>query len=245
MSGLGLKSERCIKLYDNKEDMYMPDNTLDRPVRESSVAHIALALVLDVSASMAGEKIQSLNNAVNNLIGQMQSDSRLKDIVDLGIFVFGEKGKQPIYQGFKAMADCGQVLLNANDGSTYVVEALDRAVEMLRARCMIYDQGGGAYKPWIVLVTDGDFHDGSSDLMRIGNRMKQRENDNKLQFFGLGVAGYNRQQLELFTGQPSHIIDVKAANFTEFLSWVGRSFANISSKEVGAKVTLEPLVFTV
>lgn len=221
---------------------------LDRPVREPSIAHVALALVLDVSASMSegsGEKIQLLNEAVNNLIGQMQNDDRLKKTVDLGVFTFGEKNKQPIYRGFRAMTDCEQISLDADDGSTYVVNSLDKAVEMLRIRCEIYNKAGGSYKPWIVLITDGEFHDDAPELTRIGNKIKQRESENKLQFFGLGVAGYKRNQLESLTNNATHVIDVKAVNFSEFFSWVGRSFAVISSKEVGAAVTLEPLVFTV
>jgi uncharacterized protein YegL len=219
---------------------------MDRPVLESSVAHVAIALVLDVSASMQDEgKIQSLNDAVNGLISQIQTDARLRDIIDLGIFVFGEKGKQPIYQGFQAMSFYRQVYLEANDGSTYIVDALNSAVDNLRERVNLYAKGGGAHKPWIVLITDGAFHDDQSDLSSIGGRMKQRELENKLQFFGLGVSGYDRSQLESLTNNPNHVIEVKAANFTEFLSWVGRSMATISSNAIGARLTLEPLVFTV
>jgi uncharacterized protein YegL len=228
-----------------REVLTMLEEMYDRPVRESAIAHVALALVLDISASMSGDKINTLNKAVNDLISQMKSDSRLKDIVDLGVFVFGERGKHAVQQGFRAMADCSDMKLVADQRSTYVTEALDKAVDMLRARCNIYNSGGGSYKPWVILITDGEFHDSADELAKIGDRIKQREKENKLQFFGLGVDGFKRNQLELLTINPKHVLEVKAANFGEFLSWVGRSFAIISSKEIGATVTLEPLVFTV
>jgi uncharacterized protein YegL len=218
----------------------------DRPVLESSIAHVAIALVLDVSASMQNDgKIQSLNDAVNGLIKQMQADTRLKDTIDLGVFVFGEKGKQPIFQGFRAMSECGQIYLEANDSSTYVVDALNSAVESLRERVILYAKSGGAYKPWVILITDGSFHDDQSELNSIGGRIKQRETENKLHFFGLGVSGFDRSQLESLTNNSNHIIEVKAANFTEFLSWVGRSMATISSNAIGTTLTLEPVVLTV
>ena len=224
----------------------MNEKMYDRPMRTPSIAHVALALVLDVSYSMSSNaKMESLNSAVNGLISQMKSDSRLKDIVDLGIFMFGEMGNHSIYQGFRAMTDCDHVEIIANHRSTYVVDALEKALEMLKTRCRIYDQGGESYKPWVVLITDGEFHDDDSKLIGIGNKIKQRENENKLQFFGLGVDQFKREQLEILTNNPTHVIEVKAANFSEFLSWVGRSFAIISSKEIGATVNLEPLVFTV
>lgn len=210
----------------------------DRPVREASVPHVALALVLDVSASMSGTKIQSLNNAVNNLISQIKKDGRLKDIVDLGIFTFGEKGKQPIYQGFRAISDCVNISLTAEDRSTYVTTAINKAVEMLRARVGIYSQGGGAYKPWIVVITDGEFHDSPEELNSTAEKMKKRESQGKLQIFGLGVAGYKRSQLEQLTNSSSHVLDIDVKDLTTFLSWIGKSFAIISSAEPGANVDL-------
>ena len=219
----------------------MSNEILDRPVRSGAEPHVALALVLDVSASMSGAKIDSLNKAVNELISQVKQDSRLQNIVDLGVFVFGEKGKQPIHQGFRAMADCNNISLVANDGSTYAVTALDKAVEMLRTRCGIYDQGGGAYKPWLVLITDGEFHDSTTELNTIAAKMKERETKGKLQFFGLGVHGYKRNQLEQLTNSSNHVIDVDARNFSEFLSWVGKSFAVISTAAIDAAVELPDL----
>lgn len=219
----------------------MNSEILDRPVREASIAHVALAVVADVSASMGGTRIQSLNKAVNDLIGQIQKDSRLKDIVDLGIFTFGEMGKQPIFQGFRAASDCTTIALVAEDRSTYAVAALDKAVEMLRTRCGIYSRGGGAYKPWMVIITDGKFHDSQVELNKIAAKMKKRETEGKLQIFGLGVEGFDRSQLEQLTNSKDHILDVDIRNFTEFLSWIGRSFAVISSKEIDAEVELPPL----
>jgi uncharacterized protein YegL len=218
---------------------------MDRPVLESSVAHVALALVLDVSGSMGQDrKMKSLNFAVNDLINQIKTDARLRDIIDLGIFVFGDKGRQPVYQGFRAISDCEQVYLEATDSSTYVVDALNTAIDSLRERVNLYSKGGGAHKPWLVLITDGAFHD-VAELSSVGSRMKQREAENKLQFFGLGVSGFDRNQIEFLTNNPKHVIEVKAANFVEFLSWVGRSMATVSNNAIGAQLTLEPLVFTV
>ena len=223
----------------------MENRIVDRPIREASEAHVALSLVLDVSSSMQGEAIRSLNTAVNEMIMQMKGDERLRNIVDLAIFIFGTHKRQNIYQGFRALADCEVVNLEANDINTYVADALERAVEITRKRCGAYDKAGGSYKPWIVLITDGAFHDHDSVLATIGNTMKQRESQGKLQFFGLGVNGYVRAQLEKLTNNPSHIIDAKSANFVEFFSWIGRSLKAVSSKEVGDTVTLPPLQFTV
>jgi len=223
----------------------MNNQISDRPIREASEAHVALSLVLDVSLSMEGNPIDSLNNAVNEMIQQMKEDSRLKNIVDLAIFIFGERGRDPIYRGFRAIADCDTVRLEATDGSTHVSDALERAAEFSKKRCGAYDRAGGAYKPWIVLITDGEFYDSRDALDRVGNALKERERQGKLQFFALGVGGYDRAQLEKLTNNPHQIIDAKVANFGEFFSWIGRSLKAVSSKEVGETTMLPPLQFSV
>jgi len=222
------------------------ENTMaDRPIREASEAHVALSLVLDVSASMQGNSIMSLNTAVNEMIRQMKTDPQLRNIVDLAIFIFGAHGRQNIYQGFRSIADCEPINIEANDGNTYVANALERALEITKKRCTAYDKAGGAYKPWIVLITDGEFHDNKNDLYNIAQKMREREQQGKLQFFGMGVEGYVRSQLEMLTNNPAHIIDAKAANFVEFLSWIGKSMKVVSTKAIGEPAALPPLKFTV
>jgi len=214
-------------------------------MREASEAHVALSLVLDVSLSMGGTPISTLNAAVNGMVEQMKEDPRLKNIVDLAIFVFGNRGRDAIHQGFRAVADCEAVDLKATDGSTYVTDALERAVEFSKKRCGAYDRAGGSYKPWVVLITDGEFDDDNNTLDRVGNAIKDRERQGKLQFFALGVERYNRSQIERLTNNPNQVIDAKVANFGEFFSWIGRSMKAVSTKEVGEATPLPPLQFTV
>jgi len=223
----------------------MENRIADRPIRAAAEAHVALALVLDVSGSMYGDSINLLNRAVNQMISQMKNDGRLKNVIDLAIFIFGKHGRENIYQGFRAISDCDSINLEATDDNTYVVAALDKALGIIQKRCSVYDRAGGAYKPWIVLITDGEFHDADAALNQIGQRMKERQAQNKLQFFGLGIDNFQRTQLEKFTNNPQQVIAAQAANFNEFFSWIGKSMKTVSTSAVGAPVALQPLSFTV
>lgn len=225
---------------------------VDRPILEASEPHVALALVLDVSGSMSGEKMDSLNDSVNQMINQLKQDERLSKIVDLGIFTFGEKDKACVHQGFRAISDCENICLEANDSSTYVADTLNIAIDRLRDRRHLYANAGGAYKPWVILITDGSFHDAQNELMQVAEKMKIQESTGRLRFFGLGVEGYNRLQLECFTKNPKYIIEINqeslVTRFAEFFTWVGNSMATISEKtpldEKEGKGTLPPLVFS-
>ncbi len=218
----------------------------DRPVQESSTEHFAISLVLDVSSSMqAGNKIGALNDAINQMIEQLKDDARLRYIVDVGIFAFGEINREPLCQGFRAISDCGHISLEAKDGSTYVSNALNTALDRLKQRTDLYNQGGGAYKPWLVLITDGQFHDDYYLLDETGARIRELENKGKLHFFGLGVDDFDREQLEKFAVDKKRVIELKTLNFEEFFDWLGRSIVLIGNSRPGEEVKLEPLVFTV
>ena len=229
----------------------MDNQIVDRPARHASEPHVAIAIVCDVSASMREKHSQSnktpiqlLNDAINNMIQEMKTDARLKNIVDISIFVFGAKDrKKHIELGFRAIADCEKISMEALDANTYVADALEQAVNVLQRRCAIYDKAGGSYKPWIVLVTDGKFHDDDSRLTEVGNVIKQREQEDKMNFFGLGVDRYDRTQLEKFTNQPSRVIDARVENFVEFFSWIGRSIKVVSTSAINQVVKSEPLQF--
>jgi len=223
----------------------MNNEIAERPIREASEAHVALSLVLDVSLSMQGAPISSLNDAVNGMIQQMKEDSRLRNIVDIAIYIFGAEGRDNMHTGFRAIADCDYIDLMATDNSTYVVNALDTALDFTKKRCGFYDRAGGSYKPWVVVITDGEFNDRPDALDRVGQAIKERERQGKLQFFALGVEGYKRAQLEMLTDNPGQIIDAKVAHFGEFFSWIGRSMKAVSSKEIGEPTALPPLQFTV
>jgi uncharacterized protein YegL len=218
-----------------------------RPPRAASKAHVALTLVLDVSGSMSfksdeekNSPIDLLNNGINEMIQGLKADSRLKEIIDLSIFTFGEQCKENPYLAFRAIMDVDTVQLVANDTHTYIVKALEEAVEATRQRCAEYSVG--CYKPWIIVITDGYFHDNEVDLDTVGQLMKNRAKDGKQHFFGFGVGKYNRSQLEKFceTEQTaSRVVDMKAEKFSELFSWIGRSMKRVSDKEITSGVDVE------
>ena len=199
----------------------------DRPVREVREPLLVLALVVDVSAKMQTEengikRIDSLNNAINSMIDTINEDARLRNILELGIFIFGEKDRKHVYQGFRKICDCEKINLQANDNSTYVVDALNTAVDCLRERIKFHHQysGGYAYRPYLIFITDSVFFDYPDDLNTIAEKVRQGESEGKLNFFCLGFEESNKTQLEMFTNNSERVIEVKASNLAEFFRWL-------------------------
>lgn len=221
--------------------------TLDMPQRSANQPHVAIALVLDVSRSMnipeeGGRRIDLLNDGLNTMIREMKVDSRLKNIIDVAIYTFGESSLHNPYQGFRSIADMEEIYLVANQNSTYITGTLEMAVEHVKERSKQYQvAGGGAYKPWIVVITDGEFHDNDSELNRVGFVMKQREKRGKQHFFGMGICkDFNREQLELFADDKGRVQRIKPSLLPEFFSWIGKSMKAISEKNPGEATTLPP-----
>ena len=219
----------------------------NRPPRAASKAHVALALVLDVSGSMAmptgtnnSIPIALLNNGINEMVKGMKNDSKLEEIVDLAIFTFGEPNKQNPYLDFRAIMEVDDVQLVANDGSTHITSVLEAAVEATRQRCAKYSTG--CYKPWIIVITDGQFHDDDADLDRVGQLMKDRVKAGKQVFFGFGVGSYDRRQLEKFC-EPSQakdrVVDLNVEKFPDLFSWIGKSMKTVSGCNHDSSVEIE------
>jgi len=196
-------------------------------------------------SSNGGEApIDLLNNSINEMVSEMNKDSRLNTIVDLSIFTFGDEGKRNPHMGFMSIVDVandiGKIRLEANDGSTHITNVLREAVEFTRERANSYRT---AYKPWVVIITDGAFHDNDGELNDVGRIMRQRAQEGKQNFFGFGVPGFNRQQLEKFC-EPNEasvrVVDIKDAdNLPKLFAWIGRSMKKVSGTDPTQQAGIE------
>ena len=223
-----------------------------QPVELPNAEHLALVLVLDVSASMnapAGGStcISLLNKGVNDMITALSNNPATSKYVDLAIVTFGERAK--VYQDFAPISQVSPVNLIANQGRTLVAQAINMALNKARDRTNRYT--GGAWKPWIVLITDGEFHDDITSVpsnldssMSVADCVRDRENKGKLRTFALGVGNdFNPQQLKIFTDRA---FQIEGYNLAEFFNWLGKSVAVVSqsatSSGAGYGVTNAPPV---
>ena len=111
---------------------------------------LPVILMLDRSGSMGGEKISTLNSAVNEMIQSFKSVGQGEVEINLGIISFGDGGAtydlplQPV-------AGINNVSLQAN-GGTPMGMALRMAKDLIEDKEIIPSNG---YRPTVVLVSDG------------------------------------------------------------------------------------------
>lgn len=111
---------------------------------------LPVILLLDRSSSMGGEKISTLNSAINEMIESFKSAGQGEVEINLGIISFGDGGAtydlplQPV-------SGITQIALSAN-GDTPMGMALKMAKDLIEDKETIPSKG---YRPAVVLVSDG------------------------------------------------------------------------------------------
>lgn len=110
---------------------------------------LPVVLLLDVSGSMQGEKIQNLNQAVRDMWDTFRETENAENEIHVAIITFGAEVK--LHQALASASDIAWHDLSASGGTP-----LGTAIKM--AKAMIEDKGvvpSRAYRPTVVLVSDG------------------------------------------------------------------------------------------
>ena len=107
-------------------------------------------LLLDRSSSMGGEKISTLNSAVNEMIQSFKTAGQGEVDIHLGVISFGDGGATydlPL----QSVSEISSVNLTAS-GGTPMGAALRMAKDLIEDKEVIPSKG---YRPAVVLVSDG------------------------------------------------------------------------------------------
>lgn len=115
---------------------------------------LPVILLLDRSGSMSGEKISTLNSAVNDMIQSFKTAGQGEVEINLGIISFGDGGASYDLQ-LQPVAGISNMSLHAN-GGTPMGMALRMAKDLIEDKEIIPSKG---YRPAVVLVSDGEPND--------------------------------------------------------------------------------------
>ncbi len=202
--------------------------------------HCATILILDTSASMAGNKIAELNEGLQILADELLNDDLASKRVDLAIITFGNGVE--IVTDFTGISDFNPPELTAS-GVTPMGEAILAGIDLLEKRKAEYREiGVDYYRPWIFLITDGqptDMHKGDEMFEKVVNAVHEGEKNRKFLFWALGVDRANMTLLNEISPKNRVPLKLQEAKWTEMFEWLSRSLAMISDSRIGEQINLE------
>ena len=167
---------------------------------------LPVILLLDVSGSMSGEKINELYDSVTTMVDTFVDEQVKETIIDVSIITFGnEVNLHTPYTSVIELQKQGINTFNAN-GATPLGVALTMAKDMIDDKSTT---PSNIYRPAVVLVSDGMPNDSwkgpLDDFISTGRSAK-------CQRFAIAIGNdVDRKMLEQFTGDPTLVFMAEGA----------------------------------
>ena len=140
----------------------------------------------------------------------------------------------------KKIAELCDFVLCAVDMPKADVVAMEEAIRLVEDRKAWYKETGQKYyRPWIVVMTDGEPYGNrasQSDIDNISSRVAADTAAKKYFMMGIGVGEANMELLGKMCGGKA--LPLSGTKFTEFFKWLSNSLSMVSTSKEGDKVNI-------
>ena len=180
-------------------------------------ARCSIVLILDVSGSMAGVKIDTVNQALVKFRNIIREDSVAALRADVAIIAFDDVAW--VLQDFTNGTDFEAPALEVH-GETNFSQPINMALDLIETRKQSYRDGGIAYyRSLAYFLTDGVPDDNPADLDRTARRLAAAEENRSVAFFPFII------------GDGSGIPDfsISGDKVPDFFRVIGRSYEQLDA----------------
>ena len=128
-------------------------------------------------------------------------------------------------------------------GGTAMADAINEAIDLVDARKQWYKETGQPYyRPWIILLTDGE-PDYGQDILGVSARIKYDTFEKKYVFLPIGVGDADMAVLSQLTGNYPNGMNLPAlklsqTKFSVFFKWLSASMGAVVKADEGQKISL-------
>ena len=230
ISGNSLSNPLLINMSSDKYALALHNNPQPR---------CPVVLLLDTSTSMQGKPIDELHEGVDQFFQEVGNDPFARLSVETAVITFGHQVKTIL--DFHSMAQDGLPFLPRIEahGLTPMGEAITEGLSLIDNQRQSYRKAGvSSYKPWIVLLTDGEPNDDWADP---AGKAQILTETHQLVFFGIGIGPHVNEPL-LADILPAKYppARMKGLRFKAFFRWLSDSLSNVSRDSVGSNPSLPP-----
>lgn len=199
-------------------------------------------LVLDTSGSMnANGSIKELNDGLVAFKNDTMQDPVTRDRLEVAIVSFNSK--VDVVQQPDILPNIQIPTLQAS-GQTQLVAAIEKAQEIIDTRKQYYkSQGIPYYRPWIVVMTDGDPYPAGQDVAGIAAKIKADAADKKYVFFIIGIGNEVQDSVLTTLATPEFpAARMDAVKFSEFFTWLSASASVVVNDNAGNNQATTPTI---
>lgn len=197
-------------------------------------------LLLDVSGSMRRtisensdvKRIDRLNEGVarfyDDIINRRGGVSATtKDQLEVAIIKFDQ---EPIVIRKPKLLEFADQppILTERGSTTETVKGIEKALDVINERKRFYcNTGQSYYRPWIVLITDGNPSCPQHDIDNMAERLNHYMKKKQINMIGVSVVdNVNQETMSKLSG--GHNVALKDFRFTQFFRWLSNSFSTIT-----------------
>ena len=203
-------------------------------------ARCSIVLILDVSGSMGGPKIDTVNQALVKFGEIIKEDPVTALRADVAIIEFDHEAQVAL--DFTNGTDFEPPVLSTRGGTNYS-NAVNLALEIIEARKQSYRDGGiGYYRSLAYFLTDGyPEHDTPVALEQAAARLKAAEEGRNIAFFCFGISSPDlpADMSELNKLAPRSAVELTNMEQLEgSIQWLSRSAAAVSQSQPGENIRL-------
>ena len=168
-------------------------------------ARCSIVLILDVSGSMAGTKIDTVNQAMVKFRDIIREDSVTALRADVAVVEFDHEAR--VILDFTNGTDFEPPVLSVKGGTNYS-KPVNLALDLIEARKQSYRDGGIAYyRSLAYFLTDGfPQDDNPNDLAQAARRLTATEENRSIAFFSFIIKGDIESLID--TGELARLVGV-------------------------------------
>lgn len=192
---------------------------------QNPAPRLAVCICVDASYSMRKDsRIHQVNQGIRRFIQEIAADQYAVDSIELCVISFGADSAKVVHS-FAPVTKIDYQDIIAS-GQTPMGQAVAFALEELQTRKNNYDHYGiTTYKPWLILLSDGESTD---DIRRSSKHALQMQKEDLLKVLciGLGTEANDLADFQI----DRQVIQLKDFALDHFFAWLSKSMS-MQSKE--------------
>lgn len=188
-----------------------------------------VALALDTSLSMDGDRINQLNLGIKRFINEIVDDKpNLGQKLELGIITFDSTVTRLSEPKLAEAIDFKP--LTAKGYATNMVDGIREGIRMVGQRKEWYKSTGQPYfRPWVIMITDGEPSQiQQSELPNLAREIRDGMDGEDFWFMAIGVSGANMSTLRFISHEKMAPHKLDGLKFSEFFSWLSSTIADVA-----------------